>query len=931
MKMIGAEVVAGYLRCERKGLLLLAGEDQGTPHELEDVIRFKKDTAKEEYIQSLRGIAVHDYSHERFIAGLDCLLVGAELQAHDLKAPCDALIKERKSKSQGIVNYEPVVVSGGYLARPDDVTRLALSGYILAQLQETLPRYGVPVTEGATVRRVGLKKIYEPIRKSVEVLRERIKSPHSEAPRVILNQHCKICQFRHQCMEVATKQDDLSLLDRVTPKIAKKYARKGIFTVTQLSYLFRLKRFRKRRTDRPVRFEHEMQALAIRTGKILVKEQPMLLSGTPALFLDIEGTEDQKFYYLFGLLIIDGEDEVYHNFWADRKEDEETAWMQLIKVTSQFPESPIYHYGNYEDRAIEKLQKRYPSTSFVKKGRLTNVNSLIFGKIYFPVKSNGLKDIARHLGMSWTEPDASGIQSVIWRFHWDRTGNSQYKESLITYNREDCSALSLLVNAISAIGGTPDHSKFDFVERPENNFTEVGNRVHDDLEGILQSAHMNYDKTRVSVRRSRLASQEDKKRRGRKPGSPGHFRCAPAKFNRIVQQPSEKWCPQHRNELLRKSEDVVERYVIDLAITKSGCRKSTTKYFAYKSYCRKTGRVYIPSGVIGLGYVSFGHTFQAWTIYQRIVMRLPYKVVIQIIEELFWERISESTIANFIVRFSELYEPTEKSNHQRLLESAFIHVDEMTINIQGVTQYVWVFTDGTHVVFKLSETRESTVVHDFLSDYKGVLVTDFYPGYDAVTCRQQKCWVHLIRDLNEELRKSPFDGEFEAFVSAVRDMLVPIIDATHKYGLKRRHLAKFQKSVDRFYAKIIVDKEYVSEASVKFQHRFLKFKERLFTFLSEDSIPWNNNTAERAIRHLAVQRKISGTFYKSIAPGYLVLLGIAQSCRFQDKSFLQFMLSREMDIDSFRGRTRARKHTQGRRSRGKVIKETLNNLTETSK
>jgi hypothetical protein len=255
----------------------------------------------------------------------------------------------------------------------------------------------------------------------------------------------------------------------------------------------------------------------------------------------------------------------------------------------------------------------------------------------------------------------------------------------------------------------------------------------------------------------------------------------------------------------------------------------------------------------------------------------------------------------------------------------------MTINIQGVTQYVWVFTDGMHVVFKLSETRESTVVHDFLSDYKGVLVTDFYPGYDAVTCRQQKCWVHLIRDLNEELRKSPFDGEFEVFVSAVRDMLVPIINATHKYGLKRRHLKKFQKSVDRFYAKTIVDKEYVGEASVKFQHRFLKFKERLFTFLSEDSIPWNNNTAERAIRHLAVQRKISGTFYKSVAPSYLVLLGIAQSCRFQDKSFLQFMLSQEMDIDSFRGRARARKHAHGRRSRGKIIKEILNNLTEASK
>jgi hypothetical protein len=29
--------------------------------------------------------------------------------------------------------------------------------------------------------------------------------------------------------------------------------------------------------------------------------------------------------------------------------------------------------------------------------------------------SNGLKDVAACLGCSWTEPDASGIQSIVWR------------------------------------------------------------------------------------------------------------------------------------------------------------------------------------------------------------------------------------------------------------------------------------------------------------------------------------------------------------------------------------------------------------------------------------------------------------------------------------------------------------------------------------
>jgi hypothetical protein len=81
----------------------------------------------------------------------------------------------------------------------------------------------------------------------------------------------------------------------------------------------------------------------------------------------------------------------------------------------------------------------------------------------------------------------------------------------------------------------------------------------------------------------------------------------------------------------------------------------------------------------------------------------------------------------------------------------------------------------------------------------------------------------------------------------------------------------------------------------------------MFLFLDEDLIPWNNNTGERALRHIAVQRKISGFFFKSFASRYLVLLGVAQSCRFQEKSFLKFLLSGEMDVDVFRPRRRRRK------------------------
>jgi hypothetical protein len=277
-------------------------------------------------------------------------------------------------------------------------------------------------------------------------------------------------------------------------------------------------------------------------------------------------------------------------------------------------------------------------------------------------------------------------------------------------------------------------------------------------------------------------------------------------------------------------------------------------------------------------------------------------------EHLFGVGLSAPTIVNFLTYLAEYYAPTEKAILQAILKSDFVHVDETKINIQGLDHYVWVFTDGERVVFQLTETREADIVRKLLAEYQGVLVSDFYPGYDSMPCRQQKCLVHLIRGINDDLWKAPFDKELETFSTEVQALLVPILVDVDRYGLKARHLRKFLKNVKQFYDNHIIGREYTSEPVRTFQKRFDRYRESLFTFLTQDGIPWENNMAERAIRQLAVQRKISGSFFKRVAPQYLLLLGISQTRRFQGKSFLKFLLSKETDLDSFR-RTKSIKYS----------------------
>src|SRR5882724_12641205 len=103
-------------------------------------------------------------------------------------------------------------------------------------------------------------------------------------------------------------------------------------------------------------------------------------------------------------------------------------------------------------------------------------------------------------------------------------------------------------------------------------------------------------------------------------------------------------------------------------------------------------------------------------------------------EHLFGVGLSAATVMRFLKYLAEYYAPTEAAILQAILKSDFVHVDETKINIQGVNHYVWVFTDGQHVVFRMTETREPDIVQKVLAGYTGVLVSDFYPGYDSMPC-----------------------------------------------------------------------------------------------------------------------------------------------------------------------------------------------------
>ena len=105
--------------------------------------------------------------------------------------------------------------------------------------------------------------------------------------------------------------------------------------------------------------------------------------------------------------------------------------------------------------------------------------------------------------------------------------------------------------------------------------------------------------------------------------------------------------------------------------------------------------------------------------------------------------------------------------------------------------------------------------------------------------------------------------------------------------------------MDRFFSGLS-RAEYRSEVAAYYQQRLTKYKEKLFTFLGRDGVPWNNNNGENAIKRFAALRKTLGTaFSEDGIKDYVVLLSICRTLRYRNASFWRFLLSGETDIEAF--------------------------------
>jgi predicted RecB family nuclease len=733
------------------------------------------------------------------------------------------------------------------------------------------------------ITKVKLSTFSKEIKKTILLLNKTLEN--KTPPIFRKNPHCQIFEFFESCLNKLKERDDLSLLGNFKAKEIEQQNNRGIFSVKQLSYTFRPKKNPYRRR----KFLPELKALAIREEKVFIQKLPELEKKEVEIFFDIESIPDKNFYYLIGVIVKTETSQSEHSFWANDVTEEQDIFIRFIDLLSIHSDFVVYHYGSYEVQVLKRISKKLPQPYQNRIKHVIdnsfNILTLISNDIYIPAYTNGLKDVAGHLGFKWSDKKASGLQSIVWRYNWVLNPDTMMKEQLITYNIEDCRALMQLQNWLLSLSENNEKTVLANSIKQQNIF-KWGVTVFalENFNEINAKAYFDYQRQHIFLRTERKVYKAISKRQK----SVNQFNRIDRKINLF---PNEcETCGNRNIKIIRNR----KKAQIDLVFMKAGIKKQVTEFEGGAYFCKECKKNVMVENMRTLP--QYGHNLMLWSVNQKIQYKLSTESIINLLKDSFNISVSATQMTRFKEIIAKNYEETYNEIIKKMSQSKLIHIDETIARINGIDGYVWVFANYDSVYYQFRETREPDFLKELLKHFKGVLVSDFYTGYDSMECEQQKCLVHLIRDLNEDFIKHQLDNEFKEIISEFGNLLRKIITTIDKYGLKQFNLNKHKKEVEQFYNKTILQ-NFESELAISYQKRFVKYKGKLFLFLNHDGIPWNNNNAEHSIKPFAKWRKkISKSLTKKNIEHHLILLSILQTCKYQEVNFFEFLKSGKKSI-----------------------------------
>lgn len=273
--------------------------------------------------------------------------------------------------------------------------------------------------------------------------------------------------------------------------------------------------------------------------------------------------------------------------------------------------------------------------------------------------------------------------------------------------------------------------------------------------------------------------------------------------------------------------------------------------------------------------VQYGPRLKAVAVYLSQYQLLPYERTSELFADVFGHQLSQATLVNANQTAYEILEPVEKEIKRQVVDSPVVHFDETGMGVNGKREWSHVASTETLTCYAAHPKRghEATEAMGILPDFQGVAVHDFWKAYFKYDCRHALCNAHHLRELTGILEQDKQEWPRDMI-----DLLLEIKRAVDERRAISDKLGPVQiKGFEERYDQVIenglaenplpISQGQPGRRGRKKQSKAKNLLDRLNThrqkalaFMYDFSVPFDNNQAERDIRMIKVQQKISGTF-----------------------------------------------------------------------
>ena len=243
--------------------------------------------------------------------------------------------------------------------------------------------------------------------------------------------------------------------------------------------------------------------------------------------------------------------------------------------------------------------------------------------------------------------------------------------------------------------------------------------------------------------------------------------------------------------------------------------------------------------------------------------------------------ITPKGIQDAILRVGEACKTAYSANIDKVRAAAWNYMDETGIRVLGKNYWLWTFrTPEGEVVVVIRPSRGQDVLREiFGGDINAAGVADGWGAYNIIPVLQ-RCWAHLIRDV-DALIEQPGGKELSEAIHEKFKALREFIDKDPPRSMKKR---KRQKEVwDREIAELA--EQFSKYEELKKPVTYLRNGlGNWYTCLLYPGMEPTNNLSEQVIREHVLMRKIIGTFRSEAgAEYYQYIASVFATWRLQGK------------------------------------------------